>query len=147
LLPPFAIPILILPRFSQETVQGFIVLSIGPRDFKGGLLIKFGSLWHRCLRILNKGWVRPGGPFFWLQREKWTKEKWNRAESHWPNVVILTPVMQAEMDFQAPAEGWPRAWRGALPYYSDRSFSVDSRSEKIREVGKAVSETATQTPL
>jgi hypothetical protein len=27
------------------------------------------------------------------------------AASHWPDVVILTPVMQAEMDFQAPAEG------------------------------------------
>jgi hypothetical protein len=69
---------LILPRVSQETVQGFTVLLIGPGDFKGGLLIKFRSLWHRCLSILNKGWVLPDGPFFWLQREKWTKEKWNR---------------------------------------------------------------------
>jgi hypothetical protein len=30
----------------------YTVLSIGPKDFKVDLLIKFESLWHRCL---NKG--------------------------------------------------------------------------------------------
>jgi hypothetical protein len=33
----------------------YIVLAIRPKDFKVGLLIKFGSLWHRCLSFpLNK---------------------------------------------------------------------------------------------
>jgi hypothetical protein len=42
----------------------FTILPVRPRDFKVGLLIKFGSLWHRSLSIpLNKGWVLPDAAF------------------------------------------------------------------------------------
>jgi hypothetical protein len=42
----------------------YTVLSFGPKDFKVGLLTKFGSLRHRYLNMpLNKGWVLSDAPF------------------------------------------------------------------------------------